>query len=95
MSYPFGNVPDPNFPNNRGLTEPYLGDIVIAYPVAEAQALAATHTPSEEVVLLTVHGLLHLLGFDHDTPEHKAAMWAAQADIMSRLDLDHVQPTEM
>jgi probable rRNA maturation factor len=47
-----------------------------------------------EVTLLAVHGTLHLLGFDHDTPEHKAAMWSAQAQVMGDLGLAHVQPTE-
>jgi probable rRNA maturation factor len=84
-----------DFPHSEVGVDPYLGDVIIAYPVAEAQARAAHHQPIEEVVLLTVHGLLHLLGFDHDTPAHKEAMWLAQAAIMNRLDLGTVQPTEV
>ena len=87
----FSNEPDPDFP--AGETG-YLGDIVIAYPVAERQARAAGHTPQEEVTLLAVHGALHLAGFDHDTAATKATMWAAQRQVMDRFGLGHVQPTE-
>jgi probable rRNA maturation factor len=72
----------------------YLGEIVIAYPVAQAQAQAAGHTVQAEITLLAVHGLLHLFGFDHDTPENKKKMWAAQHQVMAGLGLAHVQPTE-
>ncbi len=61
---------------------PYLGDIVIAYPRAMAQAKAAGHTLEDELLLLAVHGTLHLLGFDHDTGEARAAMWEAQAGAL-------------
>ena len=72
----------------------YLGDIIIAYPTAERQAQRMGHTTAEEVTLLTVHGTLHLLGFDHNTPEKKAEMWQAQQSILADLGLTHVQPTE-
>ncbi len=87
----FENPADPEFPT--GETD-HLGDIIIAYPVAQAQARAAGHTAMEEVVLLAVHGTLHLSGFDHDTAESKTAMWAAQGQVMAELGLAHVQPTE-
>lgn len=87
----FENTPDPDFPDDD---PDHLGDIIIAYPVAAAQALAAGHRPQEEVALLAVHGALHLLGFDHDTPDTKEEMWTVQRHIMSELDLGHLQPTE-
>jgi probable rRNA maturation factor len=87
----FSNEPDPDFP--AGETG-YLGDIVIAYPVAERQARAAGHTSQEEVILLAVHGALHLAGYDHDTAATRAAMWAAQRQVIDRFGLAHVQPTE-
>lgn len=90
----FENMPDPDFPQVDELEAGHLGDIIIAYPVAEAQALAAGHTAQEEVVLLAVHGFLHLLGFDHDSPENKAQMWQIQRQVMVELGLGHVQPTE-
>jgi probable rRNA maturation factor len=90
----FENVPDPDFPAVEEDMLGYLGEIVIAYPVAQTQALAAGHTVQAEITLLAVHGLLHLVGFDHDTPENKKKMWTAQHQIMAGLGLAHVQPTE-
>jgi probable rRNA maturation factor len=87
----FENAPDPDFPDDD---PDHLGDIIIAYPVAAAQALAAGHQPQEEVALLVVHGALHLLGFDHDTSDTKEEMWAVQRHILSELGLGHLQPTE-
>jgi probable rRNA maturation factor len=57
---------------------PYLGDLVIGYPYAVLQAEQEGHDPVHSLMLLVVHGTLHLLGYDHDTPENRAAMWAAQ-----------------
>lgn len=61
---------------------PYLGDVVIAYPVAEKQAQEAHLTTLNEIQLLAIHGTLHLLGYDHDTPERQAEMWAYQSAAM-------------
>jgi probable rRNA maturation factor len=65
----------------------YLGDLVIAYPYAEAQAKREGHSVQESLVLLVVHGTLHLLGFDHDTMTHRSAMWAAQTQALGALDI--------
>jgi probable rRNA maturation factor len=73
-------------------TEGYLGDVVIAYPRAEAQASAARHPIRAELALLVVHGVLHLLGYDHVAPDDKAAMWKRQAEVLSQLGLSHIQP---
>jgi probable rRNA maturation factor len=89
----FATVPDPDFPLDEE-SPIHLGDIIIAYPVAEMQARAGGHTVLEEVILLIVHGTLHLLGFDHNTPLNKDEMWAIQQQIMVELGLTHVQPTE-
>jgi probable rRNA maturation factor len=64
---------------------PYLGDVLISYPRAETQAAAAGHPVENELQLLVVHGLLHLLGHDHLEEDDKAGMWAAQAEILDRL----------
>lgn len=61
---------------------PYLGDIVIAYPVAEQQARDAGTAVTAELQLLAIHGSLHLLGYDHDTPDRQAEMWALQSAAM-------------
>lgn len=63
----------------------YIGDIIISYPRAELQAQTANHPVINELQLLVVHGTLHLLGHDHAEPEEKAAMWAAQAEILADL----------
>jgi probable rRNA maturation factor len=76
----------PDFVSPPG-AEAYLGDVVIAYPQAQAQASAAGHAIEAELALLVVHGVLHLLGYDHVHPDDKAVMWARQADILARLGL--------
>ncbi len=63
----------------------YLGDVIISYPRAQAQAQSAGHTTSDELVLLVVHGVLHLLGHDHATKSEKRKMWAAQGAIVSEM----------
>lgn len=68
----------------------YLGDVIISYPQAEAQAVG--HAVPDELALLVVHGVLHLLGHDHDTPAHQAPMWKQQAVILDRLGLAAIQP---
>ncbi len=65
----------------------YLGDIVISWPRAREQAATHSHSPEAEVQLLVVHGVLHLLGFDHDTPEAEARMWVLQEEVLARLGL--------
>jgi probable rRNA maturation factor len=57
---------------------PYLGDLVIAYPYAQHQAEREGHDLQLSLMLLVVHGTLHLLDYDHDTPARRAEMWAAQ-----------------
>jgi probable rRNA maturation factor len=63
----------------------YLGDVVISYPQALLQAQAGRHTLLDELQLLVVHGVLHLLGYDHAEDAEKARMWARQAEILSYL----------
>jgi probable rRNA maturation factor len=64
---------------------PYLGDIIIAYPYATAQAAREGHNLNDSLGLLVVHGVLHLLGYDHDTPEGRSAMWQAQGEALAAL----------
>lgn len=66
---------------------PYLGDLIIAYPYAAAQAEREGHVLNDSLALLVVHGTLHLLGYDHDTPENRARMWAAQATALNALNI--------
>lgn len=63
----------------------YLGDVVIAYPYTAQQAAHFDSTPAAELRLMVVHGILHLLGNDHDTPEAEAEMWARQDAVLAQL----------
>ena len=63
----------------------YLGDVIISYPQAVAQAKEMGHPVGQEIDLLVVHGTLHLLGFDHVTDEERASMWARQDEILGGL----------
>lgn len=64
------------------LSEGSMGDIIICPEVAAAQAAAAGHSTMDEVLLLTVHGFLHLLGYDHHDPEERAEMFALQRHLL-------------
>ncbi len=59
-----------------------LGDLVLCYSVAERQAKEAGHAAVDEVDLLTVHGILHLLGYDHAEPDEHREMFALQARLL-------------
>jgi probable rRNA maturation factor len=63
-------------------TESWLGDIVISLPRARRQAKEARHSIDAEVRLLAVHGLLHLLGYDHAEPQEEATMTALTNRIL-------------
>ena len=60
-----------------------LGDIVVCPQVAVAQAATAGHTPLDEMLLLTCHGILHLLGFDHAEPDDEREMFGLQREILA------------
>ncbi|OKL47478.1 rRNA maturation RNase YbeY [Boudabousia liubingyangii] len=64
------------------VAEGTLGDIVICPQVAAEQALAAGHAQIEEMLLLEVHGILHLLGYDHAEPEDEKVMFGLQRRLL-------------
>jgi probable rRNA maturation factor len=69
----------------RDDTEPVegvLGDIVLCPSVAAKQAGAAGHATEEELLLLTTHGILHLLGFDHAEPDDEKEMFELQRQLL-------------
>lgn len=59
-----------------------LGDVVLCPQVAEVQAEGAGHSTMDELLLLTTHGILHLLGFDHAEPEEEKEMFSLQRDLL-------------
>ena len=59
-----------------------LGDVVLCPTVAAEQAARAGHALEEEVLLLTVHGILHLLGYDHGEPEEEQEMFELQRQLL-------------
>jgi probable rRNA maturation factor len=80
----FSGGDDPRFIHPPG--EPrYLGDVLVSFPRAEAQAVEHGHPPSSELDLLVVHGCLHLLGYDDETDAGAAEMWAIQERLLGEL----------
>ena len=59
-----------------------LGDVVLCPQVAAQQARTAGHSTVEELLLLTVHGILHLLGYDHAEPDEEKEMFALQRTLL-------------
>ncbi|MCW2601403.1 MAG: hypothetical protein JWM02_3232 [Frankiales bacterium] len=60
-----------------------LGDVILCPPFIEEQAVEAGHSTDDELQLLTTHGVLHLLGFDHHEPEEHAEMFGLQAKLLA------------
>jgi probable rRNA maturation factor len=71
-------------PGSEGEQSPagLLGDVVLCPQVAARQARSAGHTAQEELLLLTVHGILHLLGYDHAEPEEEREMFGLQRRLL-------------
>lgn len=71
-------------PGNDDIITPpgVLGDVVLCPQVAEVQAEAAGHSTMDELLYLTAHGILHLLGFDHAEPDEEKEMFSLQRDLI-------------
>lgn len=82
LSFPAGE------PLVAGVESAYLGDLVISVPYTRRQAEREGHSAEDELVLAVVHGTLHLLGYDHDTPEKQQAMWRVQAEALAAMQVD-------
>jgi len=80
LSFPAG-FQDPD------VSATYLGDVIISYPRALSQAEQRGHTVEDEIQLLLVHGILHLVGHDHGEPTDMAKMWAAQGAVLEQLNI--------
>jgi len=70
----------------------YLGDVVISFPRAVAQASEVGHAVEAEMQLLVIHGVLHLLGYDDVAEDQRARMWAIQTEILDALDIEIAIP---
>lgn len=68
---------------NEEPTEGVLGDLVLCPAVAERQGATAGHGAAAELELLTVHGILHLLGYDHAEPEEHRVMFGLQDELLA------------
>ncbi len=67
------------------IPDAYLGDIAISADTAKRQAEEYGHSFSRELSFLTVHGTLHLLGYDHIDEEEKKIMFAIQDEILEQI----------
>jgi len=61
---------------------PYLGDLAISVETARRQAARRGHPLEREAALLVIHGILHLVGYDHHTPTQRRRMWRLQARLL-------------
>jgi probable rRNA maturation factor len=91
LSFPMDELRPPSpvaGTSSRGGDDPgpdpaLLGDIVLCPQVAAAQAKKAGHSAQAEMELLTVHGVLHLLGYDHADAEEEAEMFGLQSQLLA------------
>ena len=61
-----------------------LGEVIISYPQAVEQAKEQGHSPERELALLIIHGILHLLAYDHEEPEEEAKMRAREKELLEK-----------
>ena len=66
----------------------HLGEVIVSYPQAVRQAMEHQHPVEREVALLIIHGVLHLLGYDHDEPDQETRMRAREEKILKELEKD-------
>ena len=59
-----------------------LGEVIISYPQAAEQAKEQGHSPERELALLVIHGILHLLGYDHEEPEEESKMREREREFL-------------
>ena len=92
----FSMLPEPLAGEEAGTSVPpfvvppdglsHLGEVVVSYPQAVMQAQERRHSVTREIALLIIHGILHLLGYDHDKPELERQMRAREALILNNIE---------
>ena len=91
LAFPMDELRPPHLGSGRGTAgghepEPapgLLGDVVLCPQIAARQAQVHGHTAADEVELLCIHGILHLLGYDHAEPEEHATMFGLQEELLA------------
>jgi probable rRNA maturation factor len=85
MAFPMDELVDESRrPDAPEIGPALLGDVVLCPAFAAAQARQAGHGLADELHLLTVHGVLHLLGYDHAEPEQEREMFALQNRLLAQ-----------
>jgi probable rRNA maturation factor len=64
----------------------HLGEVVVSYPQAVIQAQEYGHSEKREIQILVIHGVLHLMGYEHDTPELAREMKAREAVTLGQIE---------
>ena len=82
LSFPMDELRPARAEDDNEATPGLLGDIVLCPEVAEKQAVAAGHSTAHELDVLTTHGVLHLLGYDHAEPEEHEEMFGLQNELL-------------
>ena len=94
LSFGLSDLTKPAIGEGESLTFPsppdgmlHLGEVIISFPTAERQAGEQGHSVSKELQHLIVHGVLHLIGYDHIEPEEEAAMRARERVLLALIRL--------
>jgi len=83
LAFPMDELRPPQPGSREDVTDPgLLGDVVLCPKVAAEQAVKAGHSTQDELELLSVHGILHLLGYDHAEPDEHKAMFGLQDQLL-------------
>lgn len=91
MSFPMDELEPGGRPDAPEPGPSMLGDIALCPEFAAEQAAVAGHSLGQELALLTVHGVLHLLGYDHAEPEEEKEMFALQRRLLEEWVADQVE----
>jgi probable rRNA maturation factor len=84
LSFPAGDFPsDPDSPSARE----FMGDIILAYDTIEQEAVADSKSFAHHAVHMAVHGVLHLLGYDHEYDESAEEMERIEIEVLASLGL--------
>ena len=94
--YEGGGEPPPSGASDEFITAPeeegFAGEVIVSYPQCLRQAAEHSHSASQELALLITHGVLHLLGYDHATPEEEQAMNTRTQTALATLGLAEALP---